>query len=111
MSRESISVIQEPLQALSVVLCGLEQLFLGLYPWLLCGFLVLVVFHLVVGGAYPLLQFAPIYLICSLCDEVVSSTLFHHLATAEVLEVHDLLELFGNFWVFLHEIIVNLDSS
>ena len=71
----------------------------------------LVVFYLVVGGAHPLLQFAPIYLVCSLCDEVVSSTLFHHLPTSEVLEVDDLLELFSNFWVFLHEIIVNFDSS
>ena len=111
MSRESISVIQEPLQTLSVFLCCLQQLLLGLYPWLLCGFLVLVVFYLVVGGAYPLLQFAPIYLVCSLSDEVVSSTLFHHLATSEVLEVDDLLELFGNFWVSLHEIIINFDSS
>lgn len=111
MSRESISILQEPLKTLSVILCCLQQLLLGLYPWLLCGFLVLVVFYLVVGGAHPLLQFAPIYLICSLCDEVVSSTLLHHLPTSQVLELDDLFELFGNFWVPLHEIIVHLDSS
>jgi len=71
----------------------------------------LVVFNLVVRCANPLFQLKPIFLVCALCDKLVSETLLHDFFSSLIFVLNNFSELSFDHGVFLDQAVLNLDSS